>query len=187
LFALNALSYAALIFGLLAVRMSAGVRANGTMGNIFREGLAYALQTPSVRGLILGVLVVNVSASSYAVLLPVFARDIFSGDARTLGWLWGRGIRLTAFDAAARRSPIRRATAAFDYPHSRIQRYRLVGVCGQHHLALSLVAMAVLGFGVTISNVAPTSCCKARRRKCCVVGWCRSTPRHALASTRLEA
>ena len=153
-FALNALSYAALIFGLLAVRMSAGVRANGTMGNIFREGLAYALQTPSVRGLILGVLVVNVSASSYAVLLPVFARDIFSGDARTLGWLWGAagfGSLLSTLLLAGRQSAeqLQRLiilTAAFSA-------IALLVFAASTHLALSLVAMAVLGFGVTINNV----------------------------------
>ncbi|VVM98979.1 hypothetical protein PS673_03184 [Pseudomonas fluorescens] len=153
-FALNALSYVALIFGLLAVRMAPGERARGSMRNVFREGLAYAFQTPSVRGLILGVLVVNVSASSYAVLLPVFARDIFAGNARTLGWLWGAagfGSLLSTLLLAGRQSAeqLQRLIIAT----ATISAIALLVFAGSTHLALSLAAMAVLGFGVTINNV----------------------------------
>ncbi len=153
-FALNALSYGALITGLLAVRMSAGVRANGSMRSVFREGLTYALQTPSVRGLILGVLIVNITASSYAVLLPVFARDIFAGDARTLGWLWGAagfGSLLSTLLLAAHRSAeqLQRLIIAT----AGASAVALLVFAASTQLALSLAAMAVLGFGVTINNV----------------------------------
>ncbi len=153
-FALNALSYGALITGLLAVRMSAGVRANGSMRSVFREGLTYALQTPSVRGLILGVLIVNITASSYAVLLPVFARDIFAGDARTLGWLWGAagfGSLLSTLLLAAHRSAeqLQRLIIAT----AGASAVALLVFAASTQLALSLTAMAVLGFGVTINNV----------------------------------
>ncbi|WP_218197054.1 MFS transporter [Pseudomonas sp. FFUP_PS_473] len=153
-FALNALSYGALISGLLAVRMSAGVRANGSMRSVFREGLTYALQTPSVRGLILGVLIVNITASSYAVLLPVFARDIFAGDARTLGWLWGAagfGSLLSTLLLAAHRSAeqLQRLIIAT----AGASAVALLVFAASTQLALSLAAMAVLGFGVTINNV----------------------------------
>lgn len=153
-FALNALSYGALITGLLAVRMSAGVRANGSMRSVFREGLTYALQTPSVRGLILGVLIVNITASSYAVLLPVFARDIFAGDARTLGWLWGAagfGSLLSTLLLAAHRSAeqLQRLIIAT----AGTSAVALLVFAASTQLALSLAAMAVLGFGVTINNV----------------------------------
>lgn len=153
-FALNAMSYGALIVGLLAVRMSAGVRANGSMRSVFREGLAYAFQTPSVRQLILGVLIVNVSASSYAVLLPVFARDIFSGDAKTLGWLWGAagfGSLLSTLLLAGRQSAeqLQRLIIAT----ATTSAIALLVFAASTHLSLSLAAMAVLGFGVTINNV----------------------------------
>lgn len=153
-FALNALSYGALITGLLAVRMSAGVRANGSMRSVFREGLTYALQTPSVRGLILGVLIVNITAASYAVLLPVFARDIFAGDARTLGWLWGAagfGSLLSTLLLAAHRSAeqLQRLIIAT----AGASAVALLVFAASTQLALSLAAMAVLGFGVTINNV----------------------------------
>ena len=109
-FALNALSYLALVAGLLRVRLAPGVRASGSMGSVFREGLDYALRTPSVRRLMLGVLLVNLTASSYAALLPVFARDVFAGDARTLGWLWGAagfGSLLSSLFLAQHQDPAR--------------------------------------------------------------------------------
>nr|WP_319527980.1 MFS transporter [Pseudomonas laurentiana] len=153
-FALNALSYGALIIGLLAVRMSVGVRANGSMGSVFREGLTYALQTPSVRGLILGVLIVNITASSYAVLLPVFARDIFAGDARTLGWLWGAagfGSLLSTLLLAGHRSAEQLQRLIITTAGA--SAVALLVFAASTQLALSLAAMAVLGFGVTINNV----------------------------------
>ena len=153
-FALNAMSYGALIIGLLAVRMDAGVRAYGGMRIVFREGLTFVLQTPSVRRLILGVLIVNVTASSYAVLLPVFTRDIFSGDARMLGWLWaaaGFGSLLSTLLLAGRQSAeqlhrLINATAT-------TSAIALLVFAVSRQLALSLAAMAILGFGVTINNV----------------------------------
>jgi hypothetical protein len=40
--------------------------------------------------LILILMALNITVSAYAVLLPVFARDVFAGNATTLGWLWAR-------------------------------------------------------------------------------------------------
>ncbi|PYY69517.1 MFS transporter [Pseudomonas jessenii] len=153
-FALNAMSYGALIVGLLAVRISPGARANGNMRSVFREGLTYVFQTASVRRLVLGVLIVNVSASSYAVLLPVFARDIFSSDARTLGLLWGAagfGSLLSTLLLAGHQSgeQLQRLIIAT----ATISAIALLVFAASTHLELSLVAMAVLGFGVTINNV----------------------------------
>ncbi|SDN61792.1 MFS transporter [Pseudomonas jinjuensis] len=153
-FALNAASYLALVIGLLLVRLPPASRARGSMGRVFREGLDYALQTPNVRVMMLSVLMVNLTASSYAVLLPVFARDIFAGDARTLGWLWGAaglGSLLSSVFLAARqnvgalpRSILLAAVASAA---------ALLAFAASRNLPLSLLAMAVLGFGVTICNV----------------------------------
>ncbi|NBA98269.1 MFS transporter [Pseudomonas sp. R5(2019)] len=153
-FALNALSYCALIFSLLAVRMSVGLTAKGSMRSVFREGLNYALQTPSVRTMMIGVLVVNVTASSYAVLLPVFARDIFAGDARTLGWLWGAagfGSLASTIVLAGRQSVTE--LHRLIYASAVACALALMVFAASTHLALSLAAMAVLGFGVTVNNV----------------------------------
>ena len=153
-FALNALSYAGLIFGLLAIRLAPGEKASGSMRNMFREGLDYTLRSPSLRALIIGVLMVNLTASTYAVLLPVFARDIFAGDARTLGWLWGAaglGSLLSTVLLAGRQSAAKlRGLILFSACASAIG---LLLFASSRSLPLSLLAMMILGFGVTINNV----------------------------------
>ena len=88
-FALNALSFVALFVAVASVKVPAMPRAQGTVGDVFKEGLAYAWHTWTVRMLIIVLMALNLTASAYAVLLPVFAAEVFAGDARTLGLLWG--------------------------------------------------------------------------------------------------
>ena len=88
-FAINGCSFLALMTGVLLIESEAPPRASGSMGEVLREGVRYAWHTWPVRMLIVIVSVVNLTVSAYAVLLPVFARDVFAGDAATLGWLWG--------------------------------------------------------------------------------------------------
>jgi MFS family permease len=124
------------------------------MGSVFREGLDYALRTPSVRRLMLGVLLVNLTASSYAALLPVFARDVFAGDARTLGWLWGAagfGSLLSSLFLAQHQDPARLPRIIL--LSALASAGALLAFALSRDLPLSLAAMAVLGFGVTVNNV----------------------------------
>ncbi|UXY50513.1 MFS transporter [Pseudomonas tohonis] len=153
-FALNAVSYLALMTGLMWVRMAPTPRAAGSFRNVFGEGLEYARRDPKIRLMILSVLALNLTASSYVVLLPVFAKDIFGGDATTLGWLWG---------AAGAGSLLSSIVLASHAGGSALSRLILLSsaACGlamlvfawSSHLPLSLAAMAVLGFGISCSNV----------------------------------
>lgn len=153
-FSINALSYLALVFGLAHMRLAPGVRATGSTASVFREGLDYVIGQAAIRRLMLGVLVINLTASSYTALLPVFARNVFAGDARTLGWLWGAaglGSLLSTLNLA-------RHSTSEQLPR---QIAWSAGACAlalltfafSTWLPLSLLAMAVLGFGVTINNV----------------------------------
>ena len=153
-FALNGFSYLALVGGLLLIRIAPTARAAGSYRNVLGEGLHYALGNPQVRAMMLSVLVINVSASSYVVLLPVYANEVFAGGASTLGWLWGAAglgsllstVMLTA--RLAMDSLIRLILAA-----SCATALALLVFAWSSHLALSLAAMAVVGFGITVSNV----------------------------------
>lgn len=153
-FALNALSYIGLAVGLLIIRMAPTPRASGSTGDVFREGLAYVAGRPTIRLMMLSVLVVNLTASSYAVLLPVFAKDTFAGDARTLGWLWGAaglGSLLGTLFLANRRGLAGLANT--------IMGCAMAGGAGllafafSERLVISLLAMALLGFAITNCNV----------------------------------
>lgn len=153
-FALNGASYLALVIGLLLIRITPTARAAGSYRNVLGEGLRYALGNRQVRAMMLSVLAINLSASSYVVLLPVFAKDIFAGGATTLGWLWG---------AAGLGSLLSTVFLASRLAVDRLPRLILAASCAtalallvfawSDLLALSLAAMAVIGFGITVSNV----------------------------------
>ena len=153
-FALNGLSFLALVGGLLLIRGAPPVRARGSMGAVFREGLAYVRKDGLLRLLILGVALVNFTASSYAVLLPVFAKDVFGGDARTLGWLWGAagcGAFLATLLLASRGSlgALVRLVAL----GALLGGAALLAFAAAGHMLLALPAMALLGFAISVGNV----------------------------------
>lgn len=153
-FFLNGLSYLALVTGLLLIHLRPAERAAGSYRHLLGEGLRYARHNPRIRAMMLSVLVINFTASSYAVLLPVFAKDIFAGDATTLGWLWGAaglGSLLSTVFLASRLAVD--SLPATILAASATTALALLVFAGSDMLALSLAAMAVIGFGITVSNV----------------------------------
>jgi MFS family permease len=153
-FALNGVSYLALVIGLLLIRIQPATIAAGSYRNVLGEGLRYAVGNRQVRAMMLSVLAINVTASSYVVLLPVFAKDVFAGGATTLGWLWG---------AAGLGSLLSTLFLASRLTVASLPRTILVASCAtglalltfawSDLLVLSLAAMAVIGAGITVSNV----------------------------------
>ena len=124
------------------------------MGDVFREGVSYAWHTWLVRLLIFTLIALNLTASAYAVLLPVFARDVFAGDARTLGWLWGAagcGAFVSTLYLATRQSmPGLVRSIVWGAALSALA-LLVFGLTAW--LPLALAAMAALGFGISVSNV----------------------------------
>lgn len=153
-FALNSASYLALMIGLACVHLAPSPRASGSFRNVFGEGLSYAIGSPQVQRLMLSVLAVNLTASSYVVLLPVFARDIFAGDATTLGWLWGAA-GLGSLGSSVLLAGKRTTTTLprLILISLAISSLAMLVFAASTQLWLSLVAMALLGFGITVSNV----------------------------------
>ena len=153
-FAINGLSFLALIIGLLFIKVTEPPRASGSMGEVFREGLDYAWHTWPVRMLILTLMALNLTASAYAVLLPVFARDVFAGNATTLGWLWGAAgggaFMATIFLATRRRLPglISAVVAGCVISALSIIVFALASA-----LPLAMGAMIGVGFGISVCNV----------------------------------
>ena len=153
-FAINGFSFLALIVGILLVRVEAPPRAKGSVGEVFREGLRYARQTWMVRMLILTLVALNLTASAYAVLLPVFARDVFAGDATTLGWLWGAAgcgaFVSTVFLATRKAAP---SVVAAVCAGGAISAAALLLFASTTWLPLALAGMVGLGFGISVCNV----------------------------------
>lgn len=153
-FAINALSFSALALGVSRIRMPASPRAQGSIGEVFREGLRYVWTTYTARMQILILAVVNITASSYAVLLPVFAKDVFGGDARVLGWLWGAagaGAFLGTIFLATRQRL--RSLVKVVVGGAGVSALALVAFSYNTRMPVALVAMAAVGFGISVCNV----------------------------------
>jgi len=153
-FAINGFSFLALIAAILVVRSTPQTRATGSVGQVFKEGVLYAWRTWVVRMLIVTLIALNLTASAYAVLLPVFARDIFAGDATTLGWLWGAAgcgaFASTIFLATRKSAP---AIISAVVGGVAISAASLLVFSTTTWLPLALGGMVGLGFGITVCNV----------------------------------
>jgi MFS family permease len=153
-FALNAVSFLALVFALKALQVEPTKRARGSMATVFREGLRYALDSYPIRILLILLAVSNFTVSCYAVLLPAMATKVFFGDATTLGWLWGAGGCGSLFSTlvlAGRKSLA--GTANLALGGTLISAVALLVVAASSSFALSVIALAVLGFGMVVTNV----------------------------------
>jgi MFS family permease len=86
---IDGISYVAVIAGLLAMRFpkKAEKRIMQHPWVELREGFHYAFGFAPIRALIFVVALISFSGYSYAVLMPIFAKDVFKGDARVLGYL----------------------------------------------------------------------------------------------------
>ncbi|HYE15102.1 MAG TPA: MFS transporter [Pyrinomonadaceae bacterium] len=87
----NAVSYAAVIAGLLLMRVAVrrrGAQAGSALAGIL-EGFRFAGRTAPVRALLLLLGLVSLMGMPYAVLMPVFADRVLGGGASGLGLLMG--------------------------------------------------------------------------------------------------
>lgn len=153
-FLINAFSYLALLWGVAAMRLAANARAGGSVGHIFKEGVRYALDTWPIRTLLIVLALLNLTASAYAVLLPVFAREVFHGDARTLGLLWGAagcGAFIATLMLATRKSV--RGSLNLAISCVVLAALALLVFPLTANLAIALPALAALGFGISGANV----------------------------------
>lgn len=86
-FLLNALSYLAVLLALLAIRARPGGDASKHPLQALKEGLAYTLGHGDIRLFLPLVAAVSFLLTPYVVMMPLYAKAEFGGDARTLGLL----------------------------------------------------------------------------------------------------
>jgi len=86
---IDGVSYLAVIASLLAMRLALPPARRVLRHPVaeLHEGFNYAFGLRPIRALIIAVALVSFVGFSYVVLTPVFARDVFGGDPKTLGWL----------------------------------------------------------------------------------------------------
>lgn len=109
-FLFDGISYLAVIFSLLAMSIardaSARRQVRGTWEGL-KEGFQYALGRGPIRPVLLLLATISLMGMPYAVLVPVFARDILHGGPHTYGFLVaasGLGAIVGALYLASRRS-----------------------------------------------------------------------------------
>jgi predicted MFS family arabinose efflux permease len=105
-FTIDAMSYVAVIVSLVAMRVRPRPsRKARRLRDELREGLRYVVAHERIRSLLALLALVSLFGMPYSTLLPVFARDVFHGNAHTLGILNGAsggGAMLGALWLAAR-------------------------------------------------------------------------------------
>ena len=91
LFAVNGLTYLAMLAALLLIRVApreGRERSNGVLRNL-GEGFRFVWGFPAMRAVLLLVMVSSFFAVPFVVLMPIFATDVLGGGAGTLGLLMG--------------------------------------------------------------------------------------------------
>jgi MFS family permease len=156
----NALSYVAVIVGLLMMRLPpfrAPERTQSTLETI-REGLAYIRGNRLVRTLVWSIAAMSILVFPYAVLMPVFARDVLRVGAAGLGWM------LAAGGAGALAGAVTLAAVGSAWPRGRLIIGGTVVFCTavgafalSRWLPLSLVLLAVAGFSMILNNASVNS------------------------------
>ncbi len=88
-FLANAASFVAVLVSLLLMKLPKHVKYVPTKKAVgdFREGLDYLKQTPSIGFIILLLACISFLVLPFTTLLPVYAKEIFKGNASTFGYL----------------------------------------------------------------------------------------------------
>ena len=153
-FLINSASFVAIIASVSMMRLATKSRAktSSSLRNEFAVAARYAWNTRPIRLFLALVALISLTASPYTVLMPIFARDVFGGDAHTLGFLVGSAglgaVIGTAFLTTrpdvfelSKLVPFTSAAAGIAL--------MLVGISKFYWL--SLIFMACLGFGIIVT------------------------------------
>lgn len=156
-FLMNAVSYVAVIGALLALRVAPriivppGTNVFGTL----REGFSYVLNFAPIRDVLSLVALVAWFGVPFSVLLPVFAVEVLSGDARTLGFLMsstGFGALAGALFLAARETV--RGLSRVIVRSASLFGLALIGLAFSPWLPLSCALLVLAGFGMMVQMAA---------------------------------
>jgi len=154
-FLINAVSYLAVIVSLLAMDRDIKIRKDKKVNyDIFKdlkEGFDYAFGLKPIRAILLLLGIIGLMGMSYAVLMPVFAKDILGGGPHTLGYLMaaiGLGALTGTSYLASRKKPL---TPGNLLPLSAgIFGLSIIAFSFSHDIWVSLPLLFVSGFGIMV-------------------------------------
>jgi MFS family permease len=150
-FVLNSASYLAVLMALIAMRLDPipqNLKQRRNVLHELREGFTYAFGFGPIRSILLLVALISLTGMPYAVLIPVFAKEVLHGGAHTFGFLMtaaGSGALVGTIYLASRKSVIGLgrlivfATILFAIGMS--------AFALSSNMFLSLVSLVIAGFG----------------------------------------
>jgi len=152
-FLINGLSYIAVIYALMAMRI-VYVKKESTKKSMLeelRDGFVYVFRDPKMKSILLLLALTSIMGIPFIVLMPAFAKDILRGGPQTLGFLMsslGAGALSGAFYLASRtdvkglRKNIPLVVCVFGLA--------LIGMSLTRSLGISLTLIFLAGFGMMI-------------------------------------
>jgi MFS family permease len=156
-FAIDAVSYGAVIFSVLLMRLPALPHAPRTT-RVFREmadGFRYASRSAPIRALLLLLALSGLAGRPFAVLLPVIAREVMHGGAGTLGALQataGVGALAGALYLASRTSVLGLGRAVV--ASAALFGFGLMAFSRMHLLWLAMPPLLLAGTGMMVQTAA---------------------------------
>ena len=156
-FLIDGLSYLAVIGSLLAMRITPRVREHRQQHVLteLKEGFQHAFHFPPIRAILGLVALVSLMGMPLTTLLPVMASQVLHGGANTLGFLMaaaGLGALGGAGFLASRKSV--RGLGGVIVITTLLFGTGLLAFSASRHMALSLVAMVLAGFGMMVTTAA---------------------------------
>lgn len=148
-FLLNAVSYLAVLLALRGIRARAGAGSTIPALRALKEGFSYAFNHPDIRTCLSLIAAMGLLVTPYVVLMPVYARNIFGGDAGTFGTLVssaGAGSLIASLTLARRTSTqgLRRNVSIAAVASGAA----LAAFALNSHLGLAYPILMVLGFSM---------------------------------------
>jgi len=157
-FALDAVSYLAVIASLLLMQIAPRARRAATEKKVLhelQEGWRYVAGSPPIRSILLLLALVSLVGMPYTVLMPVFASQILHGGPHTLGFLMaatGVGALLGALFLANRRTVV--GLGKVIPMMSALFGAGLIGFSLSRWLPLSLLLLLFTGIGFMVQMAA---------------------------------
>jgi MFS family permease len=155
-FAINALTFVAVLVSFMLIRVQASPRpaVHAPVLQGLKEGFAYAWQSLPIR-LLLGVLaIVSLLAMPYMTLMPVLVREVYGGGANLMGFLVGAaglgGVSGTLFLASRRN--VRGLVRIIAYA-SCAAGSALALLSWATNVPLAIVLLVIVGFGILVTSV----------------------------------
>ena len=150
-FGLNALSFGAVLYALSQMRWPAARTPAPPAGWLasWLEGAKSAFGFRPIRAALLLIALISSTVGTYSTLMPVFAKDVFGGDAHTLGMLLsaaGGGALLSALYLASRHTT--RGLDRVILVAGAIASLAMLAFAYSTRFALALPLLVVLGAGL---------------------------------------